>query len=453
MDPPVEHPRGWHAEDEGVPIEKQIPAALEIVCVASVQPPPNGGWDAWSQVLAGHIVTFFTWGFITSFGMFQAHYTSIGLSTPSNISWIGALTVFFLLSVPLLSGAAADTGHFKLVLRLGIGLWLLGIFSTSLCRDYWHFVLAQGLCIGLGNGCMFVPMMSVVSTYFDASRRSFAMGIVLCGSGTGGLVIPIMLNRLISLIGFGWAVRTLGFMALVMLLAAERWLKKRLPPKDSVKMLEPNELKDVVFDLFVSLACRPHTTRFLLTRSDPRVHLLLRRLVVRLLLRQRICTKSLWLDPGGVDPFPACPQCRRHPRKTLARLRCRPLLPPAHHQPDRQLCYRTFAVLLDCREVNTRHVHLRRPVRASRSKFASHVSSDFGGSDTRYEEERDSHGHGLCVFQLWMLGWWARWGSLDRSRSRWLSLWATRGWLLRYCGTALLWRRCHCTQEETEAAG
>jgi hypothetical protein len=29
---------------------------------------------------------------------------------------------FFLLSTPLLSGAASDTGHFKLVLRMGIGL-------------------------------------------------------------------------------------------------------------------------------------------------------------------------------------------------------------------------------------------------------------------------------------------------------------------------------------------
>lgn len=188
--------------------------------------------------------------------MFQAHYTSINLSTPSHISWIGALTVFFLLSIPLWSGAASDTGHFKLVLRTGIGLWLLGIFMTSICHKYWQFVLAQGFCIGIANGCMFVPMISVISTYFDATKRSFAIGLVLCGSGTGGLVIPIMLNRLIDRIGFGWAVRTLGFMALGMLLVAERLLKKRLPPKESVKMLEPRELKDLVFDLFVS----PHLT-------------------------------------------------------------------------------------------------------------------------------------------------------------------------------------------------
>ncbi|KAK7181029.1 hypothetical protein DPSP01_003621 [Paraphaeosphaeria sporulosa] len=238
-------------EEKSLSEKEDAPPAFDITRISSIEPPPNGGWVAWRQVLGGHIVTFFTWGFITSFGMFQAHYTSIGLSTPSNISWIGALTVFFLLSTPLVSGAASDTGHFKLVLRMGIGLWLVGIFMTSICTQYWQFVLAQGFCIGLANGCMFVPMISVISTYFDATKRSFAISIVLCGSGTGGLVIPIMLNRLIDRIGFGWAVRTLGFMALGLLLIAERLLKKRLPPKDSVRMLEPRELKDAVFDLFI----------------------------------------------------------------------------------------------------------------------------------------------------------------------------------------------------------
>jgi len=250
-DPPTEEFSQIEEEDIA-PTKQEVSSTFDVTRVASTEPPPNGGWVAWSQVLGGHIITFFTWGFITSFGMFQAHYTSIGLSTASNISWIGALTVFFLLSIPLWSGAASDTGHFKLVLRVGIGLWLVGIFMTSICKEYWQFVLAQGFCIGFANGCMFVPMVSVISTYFDATKRSFAISITLCGSGTGGLVIPIMLNRLIDRIGFGWAVRTLGFMALVMLLIAERLLKKRLPPKVAVKMLEPSELKDPVFDLFVS---------------------------------------------------------------------------------------------------------------------------------------------------------------------------------------------------------
>ncbi|KAF1359909.1 MFS general substrate transporter [Lizonia empirigonia] len=231
----------------------QKPAPIfDLTRVTSIEPPPNGGWIAWSQVLGGHIVTFFVWGFITSFGMFQAYYTSAGVSTPSNISWIGSLIIFFLMLVPLWSGSASDAGHFKLlILRVGALLWLLGIFTTSVCHEYWQFLLAQGVFIGVANGFMFVPTMSVVSTYFDPSRRSLAIGLILCGSATGGMIFPIMLNLLFGMIGFGWAVRVFGFMALALLVLAERLLKKRLPPKDSAKFFEPGELKDIVFVLFI----------------------------------------------------------------------------------------------------------------------------------------------------------------------------------------------------------
>jgi hypothetical protein len=73
-------------------------------------------------VLGGHIIDFFVWGFITSFGMFQAYYTSNSLSSPSKISWIGSMPIFLLMTIPLWSGAASDLRHYKLVLRMALVL-------------------------------------------------------------------------------------------------------------------------------------------------------------------------------------------------------------------------------------------------------------------------------------------------------------------------------------------
>jgi MFS family permease len=233
-------------------LKPQTFVASNITRVPSNEPPPNGGWTAWSQVLGGHIIAFFVWGFTTSFGMFQPYYTSKSLSSPSKISWIGSMTIFLAMIIPLWSGSASDLGHYKLVLRMSIVLWLVGIFMTSTCSKYWQFLLAQGVCIGAANGLIFVPTMSVISRYFDSSRRSFAIGLVLTGSATGGMIFPIMLNRLFIPVGFGWAVRYFGFMALVLLLLAESLLKKRLLPKNSANFFEPSELKDFVFVLFVS---------------------------------------------------------------------------------------------------------------------------------------------------------------------------------------------------------
>jgi MFS family permease len=248
---PEQEPRLSNSPNLASSKPESFPTA-SLTHITSIEPPPNGGWEAWSQVVGGHIITFFVWGFITSFGMFQAYYTSKSLSSPSKISWIGSMMIFLLMIVPLWSGSASDIGYYKPVLRTGILLWLVGIFMTSICTKYWQFLLAQGFCIGVANGFMFVPTMSVASTYFDPNRRSFAIGLILSGSATGGMIFPIMLNRLFNIVGFGWAVRCFGLMAAVLLLLAEKLLKKRLPPKDSAKFFEPSELKDVVFVLFVS---------------------------------------------------------------------------------------------------------------------------------------------------------------------------------------------------------
>lgn len=39
-----------------------------------VAPPADGGLQAWTQVVMAHLVLLCTWGFINSFGFFQAYY-------------------------------------------------------------------------------------------------------------------------------------------------------------------------------------------------------------------------------------------------------------------------------------------------------------------------------------------------------------------------------------------
>lgn len=80
-----------------------------------------------------------------------------------------------------------DAGYFRAVFLLGTVLLGVGIFAISVCSEYWHFLLAQGLCLGIGHGCLFCPTLAVLSTYL-LRRRALALGIAACGSVTGGLV-------------------------------------------------------------------------------------------------------------------------------------------------------------------------------------------------------------------------------------------------------------------------
>ena len=81
-----------------------------------------------------------------------------------------------------------------------------GFFMTSLCTTYWQVILAQGVCIGLGNGLLFVPSVAILPQYFT-THKALANGIAASGSSFGGIIYPIVLRQLYPRIGFPWATR------------------------------------------------------------------------------------------------------------------------------------------------------------------------------------------------------------------------------------------------------
>lgn len=64
------------------------------------------------------------------------------------------------------------------------------------------------------------------------TRRSLVMGIVASASSLGGVIHPIMLNKLIhGRIGFHWGVRISAFFNLALLVIANCIMSSRLPPQ------------------------------------------------------------------------------------------------------------------------------------------------------------------------------------------------------------------------------
>ena len=163
-------------------------------------PPPDGGMTAWLQVLAGHLMCFITWGFITSFGVFQSYYEqTLGLE-PSDVSWIGRIQIFKLLLLGTFSGKASDAGLVHEAVFAGTTFIVLGLFMTSLSMQYYQLFLSQGICVGFGMGILYMPGLSVSSSYFKA-KKPFAVAIIASGAGSGGLVYPAMVQQLLPRAG------------------------------------------------------------------------------------------------------------------------------------------------------------------------------------------------------------------------------------------------------------
>lgn len=226
------------------PVAKTQPGPMGVV--------PNGGLQAWLQVICGFSLFFNTWGILNTFGVFQTYYESGQLfsESSSNIAWIGAIQAYCVLITGLFSGPIFDRGHLRALLLVGSFCVVFGFMMLSICKTFWECLLAQGFCIGIGAGMLFVPAVAILPTYFN-TRLGLAVGLAASGSSMGGIIYPIVFYRLIAQIGFGWGVRVLGFIAFATLLLPIVMMKTRVKPPKVRALFDWTVFTDLPFMLFI----------------------------------------------------------------------------------------------------------------------------------------------------------------------------------------------------------
>ncbi|KAH0591409.1 hypothetical protein H2248_001487 [Termitomyces sp. 'cryptogamus'] len=192
---------------------------------------PDGGWRAWLVVMGAMCNVFSTFGFVNSWGTFQAYYQQGILkdTSPSNIAWIGSIQYSLVFLPGIFVGRLFDLGYFRSILSTSSVLLIAATFLVAQCTRYWHFVLCQGIVIGIAAGGIFGPTIAIIGHWFHR-RRGLAMGWVSVGSSLGGTLLPIAANKLIAAVGFPWTMRIIGFILIITLGVANLTLKRRLPP-------------------------------------------------------------------------------------------------------------------------------------------------------------------------------------------------------------------------------
>jgi MFS family permease len=110
-------------------------------------------------------------------------------------------------------------------------------------------MLAQAFCIGIGNGCLFIPSVAILPQYFS-TKKALANGLAASGSSLGGVIYPIVFRRLEQQIGFGWATRVLGFISLVTVWFSVFVMKPRVQPKQKRHLTDLSAFKELPYVLF-----------------------------------------------------------------------------------------------------------------------------------------------------------------------------------------------------------
>jgi MFS family permease len=213
---------------------------------------PDGGKAAYFCLLGGFSCLFCSFGWLNCLGVFQNYYQMNQLRdySPSTIAWIPSIQIFVMFFPGPIVGWVYDNHGPKYLILFGTFFHVLGLMMTSLCTEYYQFILAQGICSPLGLNCIFQAGTSTIPTWF-LKKRGLAFGIMAAGSGLGGIIFPIMASHLIPEVGFGWTMRIIAFVILGLMIVASFTVTSRLPPKprpfELRVFIEP--FKDVKFVL------------------------------------------------------------------------------------------------------------------------------------------------------------------------------------------------------------
>ncbi|KAF4989419.1 hypothetical protein FGRMN_9144 [Fusarium graminum] len=193
---------------------------------------PDGGLEAWLVVFGGWCALFCTFGVINCVGVFQKYYVSGPLREydGSAVSWITSVESFFMVFCSAIFGHIFDMYGPKYLLWFGTIIYVFGLMMVSLSSEYYQFFLSQSIVASIASSAVFNACMSSIITWFY-KHRAAAFGIMVSGSSLGGVILPIMMDKMIKSVGFPWMMRTVAFMFLFLLGIACFTVQSRLPPR------------------------------------------------------------------------------------------------------------------------------------------------------------------------------------------------------------------------------
>ncbi|KAK9329644.1 major facilitator superfamily domain-containing protein [Lipomyces starkeyi] len=215
------------------------------------------GLRPWLVVLGGFCGQFCSIGMINVIGIFIAYYQHNQLAdlSPSAISWIGSIQSFIFSFSGLLCGRLSDMYGPRWVTASGCVLITVGMITTAFCKEYYQFVLAQGICASFGAAGLFYGPTAALSGWF-CSRRGLAFGIAASGASIGGICLSLIFENVSIYMSFRTAVCIMTAVLFVFSLAATFATFSRLPPPGTqpyqLVKLYIHPFLDPVFSLYTA---------------------------------------------------------------------------------------------------------------------------------------------------------------------------------------------------------
>ncbi len=176
-------------------------------------------------VAASFFIMLLGMGFYNSFGLFLKPMIAEFGWTRAITAGAFSLSCFIRGSIGIVMGRVNDKLGPRTVLSICGLLLLLGYLLMYLVDNIYQFYYTYVLLIGIGVGCIYVPLLSTVARWF-MKNRSTITGIVTSGLSLGTLVCPLLVAQMI--ISYGWRMSYLiiGLSSFFIIAIAAQFLRR-----------------------------------------------------------------------------------------------------------------------------------------------------------------------------------------------------------------------------------
>jgi MFS family permease len=116
----------------------------------------------------------------------------------------------------------------------GLFLSALALGLSSLCTTVPQLIVTQGILFGIGGCVAYCPCTLYIDEWF-VRRKGLAYGIVWSAAGAGGAVFPVVLQLLLSSLGFETATRICAAIFFGLSAPLTYFIKPRLPYAATVR--------------------------------------------------------------------------------------------------------------------------------------------------------------------------------------------------------------------------
>lgn len=155
--------------------------------------------------------------------------TELGLGRGSFTVYYSLMTAAGAIAAPVLGQIISRRGVRRIV---GIGsVWgAVGFVAFSFSGALWMFYCA-GVFLGIfGTACVSLCATVVVQQNYAGTRASGILGVVMAGSGVGGMLVSLILPGVIQELGWRWGYRFVAVCWLIFGLLALSLLEKQAMP-------------------------------------------------------------------------------------------------------------------------------------------------------------------------------------------------------------------------------